>query len=167
MTSPSDVRQRLLIDLDSTVVDLWEEAGARGLLNHRPCKWDFEGCCSPFSADYVFGHENIFRDAKPIVGAIQGVEKLMKRYDVHFVSTPWPSAHNSAEQKYAWVEYYFDDPKLLTLTHRKDLIPAWALIDDRPLLKGPWIHVEYPQLWNHQSNPSWTQGLADYITRIL
>jgi 5'(3')-deoxyribonucleotidase len=156
--------ERLLIDLDGTIVDLWEEADSRALLTHAPCRWNVEGCCTPYTMDF-FGSDDIFGQAKPIPGAIDGVKQLMRTFEVHFVSTPWPTAHDSAAQKYDWVQRYFGDPTLLTLTHHKELIPAFGLIDDKPGLKGPWLHIEYPQAWNRRRFRTWEEGLADYVER--
>jgi len=157
--------ERLLIDLDGTIVNLWAVADQRGLMQHLPCRWDVTGCCSPYSQNDIFESPNLFLDAKPYPGAIEGVNDLTGHFEVHFVSTPWPTAHNSAEQKLHWVEKYFGDPKKLTLTHHKHLIPAWGLIDDKPGLVGPWIHFEYPQAWNSQLLPTWEEGLADHVER--
>lgn len=159
--------ERLLVDLDGVVVNLWAEADKRGLMQHLPCRWDVTGCCSPYSQNDIFESPNIFLDAEPYPGAIEGVNDLTGHFDVHFVSTPWQTANNSAEQKYRWVEKFFGRPTMLTLTHHKYLIPATALIDDRPGLKGPWYHIEYPQAWNSGTGPTWAEGLAENLIYLL
>ena len=159
------MRSRLLIDMDGVIVDLMGEAVARGLFAHPPCRWDFTGCCTHLSQDEVFAGD-IFIMARPISGAVDGVNQLLNDgFDVRFVSTPWLTNHDSAKNKYEWIGDYFGDPRRLTLAHDKTLIPAAALIDDRPGLVGPWVHVEYPQAWNSQREPSWDDGLADLIGR--
>lgn len=161
---------RILIDMDGVIVDLMGEAVARGLFQHPPCKWDFTGCCTPFEQNEIFGQPGIFRDAPPIAGAINGVQALIAAgHDVRFASTPWPTNHQSAQHKYEWIEQHFGNPRLLTLTHDKTLIPASVLIDDRPDLIGPWTHVTYPQAWNASSwdEPTWDGGLARYVLDFL
>lgn len=156
----------ILIDMDGVVVDLMGEAVARGLFQHPPCKWNFTGCCTPYEQDEIFGQYNIFRDPAPISGAVDGVAKLIDAgHDVRFVSTPWPTNHQSAQHKYEWIEEHFGKPRLLILTHDKTLIPASVLIDDRPNLTGPWTHITYPQAWNASSwhEPTWDDGLAEYV----
>jgi len=161
--------KRILIDLDGVVVDLMAEAINRGLFDHAPCKWDFPGCCTQLSMDRVF-EDDIFATAAPIPGAIHGVESLLLLgYDVQLVSTPWPSNHASAADKYWWVEKWFGSSmvRLTTLTHDKKLIPAAILVDDKPGLVGPWRHVEYPQPWNSQTEPTWTEGLSSTIVGMV
>lgn len=152
------MKPRLLVDMDGTIVDLMGATGSL-VFDHPPCRWHFEGCCTRFSADEVFSG-NIFHRAQPIEGAVDGVRKLMGHFDVRFVSTPWPTNHASASAKYEWIERHFGDPKLLTLTHDKALIPAVALVDDKPDLVGPWRHITYPQAWNESNFPTWRDGLA-------
>lgn len=79
---------------------------------------------------------HIFRNLKPIAGAISAVERLLTSslYDVYFLSTaPWgnPSAWTD---KRLWIEEQFGDKinRRLILTHRKDLVKGDILIDDRP-----------------------------------
>jgi hypothetical protein len=161
--------KRILIDLDGVVVDLMGEAMERGYFDHWPCRWNFPGCCTTMLMDDVFAGD-IFRGALPIKGAVRGVESLIDLgYDVQFVSTPWPTNHDSAADKYGWVEEWFG-PSMVrktTLTHDKTLIPAAALIDDKPDLVGPWQHVEYPQAWNSAINPTWADGLASVVVGIV
>jgi len=102
---------------------------------------------------------HIFRNLKPISGAINAVNILLKSslYDVYFLSTaPWgnPSAWTD---KRLWLEDRFGDKinRKLILTHRKDLVKGDILIDDRPNngakdFEGEWIHFgsdDYPD-WN-------------------
>lgn len=158
---------RVLVDLDGVVVDLMGEAVHRGLFDHPPCRWDFQWCCTTLSMDDVFSGD-IFATAPPIRAALHGVTQLVRLgYDVHFVSTPWPTNHRSAADKYEWVERYGFPAEMLTLTHDKALIPADILIDDRPELSGPWRHVTYPQPWNDSDYPSWSDGLASVVLGMV
>lgn len=157
------MKQRILVDLDGTVVDTMGYAVHLGYFDHPPCRWDFTGCCTKFSADALFSCTHVFRYAPPIPFAIEGVRSLMEHFDVRFVSTPWQTNHASAQAKYEWVDEHFDDPTLLVLAHDKTLIPAAALIDDKPGLVGPWQHIVYPQAWNGSRVPTWLEGLADVV----
>lgn len=159
---------RILIDLDGVVVDLMGEAMDRGYFDHWPCRWNFPGCCTRMLMDDVFAGD-IFATATPIRGAVHAIESLlMLGYDVQFASTPWPSNHQSATDKYAWVEKWFghDMVRRTTLTHDKTIIPATVLIDDKPDLVGPWRHVTYPQAWNDSDYPTWADGLASVVVAI-
>ena len=76
---------------------------------------------------------NIFKDLKPIEGAISSIELLSKHFDVYVLSTsPWnnPTALND---KLESIKKYF--PKIfykrLILTHHKNLNRGDFLIDDR------------------------------------
>lgn len=156
--------KRLLIDLDGTVADTHWKALSMGYLQHPVCTWNMT-CCL---ADGVTMHDiwndtTVFRVAPPIPNAVESVKKLMEHFDVHFVSTPWYTNHESAEAKYEWVERHFGDPTLLTLTHHKEHFSGVALVDDKPDLVGPWRHICYPQPWNDSTAPSWMGGLADRI----
>lgn len=158
--------RRLLIDLDGTVVDVHRRAVERGHFDiHPPCRWSMS-CCTTRHINEIFEDDDVFR-ADPLPGAIEGVRALMVDFDVHFVSTPWHSNHNSARIKYEWVEEYFGDARLLTLTHDKSLVAGLALIDDKPGLTGPWHHIAYPQPWNDSRHPTWEDGLAIHVRRIL
>lgn len=159
--------RRLLVDLDGTVVDVHRRAVERGHFDiHPPCTW-FMTCCTTKTVEDIFGDDDLFANSEPLPGAIEGVRALMVDFDVHFVSTPWHSNHNSARLKYEWVEKYFGDARLLTLTHDKSLISGMALIDDRPGLSGPWQHIEYPQPWNDRRHPTWNDGLARHVRILL
>lgn len=79
---------------------------------------------------------HIFRDLKPIKGAIEAVNMLLDatNYNVYFLSTaPWdnPSAWTD---KRLWIEEQFGNKinRRLILTHRKDFVKGDILIDDRP-----------------------------------
>lgn len=103
----------------------------------------------PFFKEHPDQIPNLFRNLKPINGAIRAVNKLLnsKHYDIYFLSTaPW---HNTTAwiDKRLWLEDYFGDSinRKLILTHRKDLVKGDILIDDRPNngakdFDGEWIH---------------------------
>lgn len=81
--------------------------------------------------DHIHG---IFRDAKPIDGAVNGVHELMKsgKYDL-FVATaaPWGNPEAASDKRY-WIEREFPHifHKRIVVTHRKDLLMGNYLVDD-------------------------------------
>lgn len=162
MSEDRSPRARILLDLDGTIVDVHALALDRGLLDHRPCRWDFDACCTRHTMDRVFGEPGIFLNAPPIDGAIDGVHTLMRWFDVWFVSTPWPSNPDSSAEKHLWARRHGWERRLV-LAHDKSLIPGVALVDDRPGLVGPWHHIVYPQPWNDGEMPTWADGLAEYL----
>lgn len=105
---------------------------------------------------------HIFRNLKPIEGAIASVQKLLnsEKYEVYFLSTaPWhnPSAWTD---KRLWLEEQFGDivNRKLILTHRKDLLKGDILIDDRPNngakdFDGTWIQ------FGSDAYPNWSTVL--------
>ena len=69
---------------------------------------------------------NIFKDPKPIDGAIKAVEELADsgRYEL-FIATTSPWGHpEAAMHKRLWIQDHFSDlfKKKMFLTHRKDLL---------------------------------------------
>ncbi len=114
----------LFIDLDGVVADFVSA------MNTHPKKE-----ISPYD-EHPDTIPHIFRDLKPIKGAIKAVNILLDatNYNVYFLSTaPWdnPSAWTD---KRLWIEEQFGEKinRKLILTHRKDLVKGDILIDDRP-----------------------------------
>ena len=141
----------LFIDLDGVVADFVSA------MNTHPKKE-----ISPYD-EHPDTIPHIFRDLKPIKGAIKAVNILLDatNYNVYFLSTaPWdnPSAWTD---KRLWIEEQFGEKinRRLILTHRKDLMKGDILIDDRPNngaknFEGKWIHFgsnSYPN-WNSVLN---------------
>ena len=137
----------LYIDLDGVVADFVSA------MNTHPKKE-----ISPYD-EHPDTIPHIFRDLKPIKGAIKAVNILLDatNYNVYFLSTaPWdnPSAWTD---KRLWLEEKFGEKinRKLILTHRKDLVKGDILIDDRPNngakdFEGELIKfgsTEYPN-WN-------------------
>jgi len=157
---------RLLIDLDGVMIDGFRKEAIGPDWRHYPCQWIFSGCCTDKTADEVFTDEH-FSDPDCIIpGAIVGVQILQQYFDVHFVSTPWHRNPGSAKAKYELMEHMGFPTKMLTLTHDKTLIPAFALVDDRPGLSGPWRHILYPASWNNSTLPDWENGMVSYILGV-
>lgn len=121
------------------------------------------------SPDHIPG---IFRDPRPIDGAIDAVKKLSEsnKYEL-FIATaaPWGNPCSSTDKRY-WVEKYFGKlfHKKMFITHRKDLLIGDYLIDDRTAngagkFKGKLLHFG----WNYEKKmlneyPDW-----DSILKVL
>ena len=77
----------------------------------------------------------IFKDPKPIKGAINSVNKLAESgiYDLFIATTASWKNPEAAMHKRLWIEKYFDAlfKKKMIITHRKDLLIGDYLIDDR------------------------------------
>ena len=141
------MKKLLYIDLDGVIADFISAMHSHPLREIPP--YDEHPDTIP----------NIFRNLKPIEGAIASVNQLLEseKYEVYFLSTaPWnnPSAWTD---KRLWIEEQFGDKinRRLILTHRKDLVMGDILIDDRPNngakdFEGELIKfgsTEYPN-WN-------------------
>lgn len=115
----------LYIDMDNVLVDF--PSGIEQL--DEKTKQEYQG-----NYDEVPG---IFSKMKPLDGAIEAVNQLVKKYDVYVLSTaPW---HNSTawQDKIEWIHKYFGKEedsvlyKRLILSHHKNLNQGVYLIDDR------------------------------------
>ena len=77
----------------------------------------------------------IFKDPKPIKGAIESVTQLAKsgKYDLFIATTATWENPEAAMHKRLWIEKYFGVlfEKKMMITHRKDLLLGEYLIDDR------------------------------------
>jgi len=142
------LKKLLYIDLDGVIADFISAMHSHPLREIPP--YDEHPDTIP----------NIFRNLKPIEGAIASVNQLLEseKYEVYFLSTaPWnnPSAWTD---KRLWLEEQFGDVinRKLILTHRKDLIRGDILIDDRPnngadKFQGQWIQFGNEEFSNWNS----------------
>ena len=138
-------KKRVFVDMDNVLVDF--ESGLAQV--SEEVKQEYEG-----RLDEIPG---LFSLMKPMLGAIDAMHELQKRYDLFILSTaPWknPSAWSD---KVTWVTKYLDDVfhKRMVITHRKDLCQGDYLIDDRGKngtseFAGEWIEFgseKFPD-WN-------------------
>jgi 5'-nucleotidase len=154
----------IYIDMDGVLVDLHSE---------------FENWISSHQNIYhIYKHHldripGIFRNPKPIEGAIESVNKLHEsgKYDL-FIATaaPWGNPESSADKRY-WIERHFGNlfTKKMFITHRKDLLIGDYLIDDRvmngagqfkgELIKFGWNYEQ--KEWNEY--PTWD----DVVKKLL
>lgn len=77
----------------------------------------------------------IFKDPKPIKGAIEAIKKLEEsgKYEMVIATTaPWENTESNTHKR-EWIEKYFGVlfEKQMIITHRKDLLCGDYLIDDR------------------------------------
>ena len=155
--------KRLFIDMDNVLVDF--QSGLDQVSEN--VKAEYAG-----RLDEIPG---LFAKMKPMVGAIEAVHELQKRYDLFILSTaPWknPSAWSD---KVEWVTKYLDDVfhKRLIISHHKDLCQGDYLIDDRGKngtseFAGEWIEFGSEQFPNWESVLKYLAGqrLDEYLAAI-
>lgn len=118
-------KEILYLDMDGVLVNLNDHIKLWFEL-HPHLKERFEKF-----PDHIHG---IFRNPKPIEGAIQGVYELHKsgKYDL-FVATaaPWGNPEAASDKRF-WIEDQFGSlfHKKMIVTHRKDLLIGKYLVDD-------------------------------------
>jgi 5'(3')-deoxyribonucleotidase len=117
------MKKVLLIDMDGVIVDLGSEF--KKWFNEHPHLIErYET-----HPDHIHG---IFRNPKPIEGAIEAIIRLSEKYDLFIASAaPWGNPEAATDKRY-WLEKYFGNlfHKKLILTHRKDMLIGDYLIDD-------------------------------------
>ncbi len=131
-------RKRILVDLDSTIVDFYTplikdffKLTGEELLVENILSWDMTNHVDHKKEIVeVFHKEGFFAKLKPLPGAIEAVQKLAKDYDIEIVSfacTPW-----AAKEKIEWCAQWlpFINHKEIFICHRKEIIQADCLIDD-------------------------------------
>ena len=155
--------KRVFIDMDNVLVDF--QSGLDQVSEEK--KAEYAG-----RLDEIPG---LFAKMKPMVGAIEAVHELQKRYDLFILSTaPWknPSAWSD---KVEWVTKYLDDVfhKRLIISHHKDLCQGDYLIDDRGKngtseFAGEWIEFGSEQFPNWESVLKYLAGqrLDEYLAAI-
>jgi len=114
------------IDMDGVLVD-FNQALLDWFEKHPHLKERYKD-----NPDHIQG---IFRNPKPIDGAIEAVKKLHEsgKYDLFIAtSAPWGNPMSLSDKRF-WVEDYFGElfHKKVFTTHRKDLLVGDYLIDDR------------------------------------
>jgi len=127
-------------------------------------------------AKYKDNHDlipGIFRNPKPIWGAISAVKKLHEsgKYELIVATTaPWDCPESNTDKRY-WIEKYFGDlfKKQMIITHRKDLLYGDYLIDDRLAngsehFKGELLHFGYNhETKQYNSFPDWYSVLEKLL----
>ncbi|SCC05272.1 5' nucleotidase, NT5C type [Weissella bombi] len=120
----------------------------------------------------------IFRDLKPLPGAVDGIFKLANYYDLYILSTaPWENP-SSWQDKINWLTEYFGNDenspfyKKVVLTHKKNLVkmPSSMLLDDRPYHgASDWDDKEIDSFWlqyGYDPRLVWTEDLVPFLISI-
>lgn len=139
-------RKRVLIDMDSTIVDLmspwlhqYNLAHDDNLTIEDILTFDLHEHAKGGVAIYdVLKQYGFFALLQPYPGAIAAVEKIAKHHDVYIVSAATEGP--CASEKLAWVKKWlpFLSNKQVILAHHKHLVQGDVLIDD-----GPYNAVSY------------------------
>ena len=116
----------IYIDMDGVLVD-FNQALVDWFDKHPHLKERYKD-----NPDHIQG---IFRNPKPIDGAIEAVKKLHEsgKYELFIAtSAPWGNPMSLSDKRF-WIEDYFGElfHKRVFTTHRKDLLMGDYLIDDR------------------------------------
>lgn len=108
----------------------------------------------------------IFRNPKPIEGAIEAVKKLAEsgKYELYIATAaPWGNPESSTDKRY-WIEEYFGNlfHKKMAVTHLKNMLIGDYLIDDRTKngageFGGEHIH------FGTESCPDWNSVLEKLL----
>ena len=176
----------IYIDMDNVVVDLnravVERVNQIMGTNHKPEDtkdwwWNNLGVSQEFLND-ILCEPYIFEEAKPMVGAIQGINRL-KDYglDIVFLTTPHYDSLYSMEEKKIWLETHFNwfDPyRDLIFTGRKGVVGTKndILIDDsiKNLRGFRGIKICFNAPWNKEWGglkfSNWEE-LSDYIISLM
>ena len=134
-------RQILYIDMDGVIVDFMSGVEKQSMADRAKY------------GKKVGDIPGVFKDMRPMPGAIDAVNELVKHYDVYILThAPWgnPSAWID---KLNWIQKYFGigtDSILrdrLIIAGNKSLLRGDYLIDDRPKhgaseFKGKWIKFD-------------------------
>ena len=146
----------LYIDMDGVLCDFDGAVNAHPLRNKYKNRKD----CIP----------GIFKDLKPLPGAIEAFEYLWDVFDVYILSTPpWRNPDGWIHKK-EWVEKHIPKAKRrLILTHHKNLNKGDYLIDDthyrgQAEFGGQWIHFNTPDFPNWVSVLSYLGDIANSDT---
>lgn len=116
-------KKKILLDMDGVIVNFSSEIN-KWFEKHPHLRERYET-----HPDHIHG---IFRDPKPIEGAIDAIVKLSEKYDLYIATAaPWGNPDAASDKRY-WIEKHFGNlfHKKMFISHRKDMIEADYLIDD-------------------------------------
>jgi 5'(3')-deoxyribonucleotidase len=118
------MKQVVYVDMDGVLVDLKSEINRFGEM--------MPGLINRLGSD-LDKIPNLFKDPRPISGAVAAFKALCQKYEVYILSTaPWDNP-DAWTHKRLWVEKHLgkDAYKRLILSHHKNLCQGDYLIDDR------------------------------------
>lgn len=132
----------VLCDLDGICADLlpaW-----LGLYNNRYgdsvtvadiTDWDVARCVKhPRKIYGVLDRPNVYRELKPVPGAVDGLWRICNAGHHVVIATATPRRVEVATEKLQWIKEHlpFIDHENIVIVHRKDLLRGDVLIDDAP-----------------------------------
>lgn len=135
--------KRILVDLDSTVVNMLEPLIATynaDFGDHLAIEdvkgWDLDKYAKHGHRIFdVMNKPSFFRDLKPLIGAIEAVKFLIDAgKDVYIVTAVDHTYSDACKSKAEWVKYFmpFIDKRHYITAGSKWLIDADAIVDDAP-----------------------------------
>ena len=147
----------LWIDMDGVLVDFNEHV-EEAISKNVFLKENYKG-----RYDHIPG---IFRNPKPIEGAVEAVKKLAEsgKYELYIATAaPWGNPMAAMDKRF-WIEEHFGRlfHKKMAITHLKNLLIGDYLIDDRTAngageFKGEHIH------FNTDKFPNWEAVLKHLL----
>jgi 5'(3')-deoxyribonucleotidase len=153
----TNTKQIVWIDMDGVIVDF---AGhVKETLKRNPhLVNEYAG-----REDHIHG---IFRNPKPIDGAIEAINKLAEsgKYELYIATAcPWGNPEGATDKRY-WIEEHFGNlfHKKMVITHLKHMLIGDYLIDDRTAngageFTGKHIH------FNTNDYPNWESVLNELL----
>ena len=160
----SNNKEVVWIDMDGVLVDFSKQVEI--VTNRSPhLKLEYEG-----RYDHIPG---IFRNPKPVEGAIEAVTKLAEsgKYELYIATAaPWGNPMAAMDKRF-WIEEHFGRlfHKKMAITHLKGMLIGDYLIDDRTangagefkgeLLRFGWAYET--KTWNEY--PNWDSILKKLL----
>lgn len=157
-------KPKLFLDMDNVLVDTLTVLNAIDMTHEQVQK-----------PDQIPG---VFRDLKPMPGAIDAVNALADNYEMYILSTaPWHNA-SAWQDKIVWLQEYFGDGeenpfyKRVVMAHDKGLAhgAGGILVDDRPYHgASAWDDATTDSFWlqyGHDSKLVWSQELVNFLKEV-
>lgn len=136
---------RILLDIDGPCADfvghLLERCGAH-LPPSMVTEWNILNFLSPENttrAKILLQDENFWAEIPVVPEALEGVERLERKHEVFFATSPWISCSTWEKTRRVWVAEYFRIPAYrIVFANDKGLLGGDVLIDDRPQNLENW-----------------------------
>lgn len=159
------VQKVVLVDMDGVLAD-FDGATLAYLAEHHSeiplsgrhnfyIREDYEDAAHQAIINELHSSQNFFTNLPPIVGALDGWQRLIDLgYEPRVCSSPLSMHQWCEEEKRAWLRQYFGEDVVRDayITKHKELCDGIALIDDRPVVKNaeqaPWQHILFDASYN-------------------